>query len=57
MVWKPKVDPSPFVTKTATEVFRSVGDALACFQRKGYIQEYQLRFDNVRPARERGRQG
>jgi len=57
VVWKPKADPSPFVTKTATEVFRSVGDALACFQRKGYIQEYQLRFDNVRPARERGRHG
>jgi adenylate kinase len=56
VVWKPKAEPSPFVTKTATEVFPSVEDALKHFQKKGYIDNYQLRLPHGTP-RERGRMG
>lgn len=44
VVWKPRAEPSPFVTRTATEVFPSVEAALQHFQRRGYIADYQLRF-------------
>ncbi|MBI4581494.1 MAG: AAA family ATPase [Planctomycetes bacterium] len=57
VVWKPKAEPSPFVTRTATEVFDSVEGALRHFQKKGYIKEFQLRFDNTGRPRERGRHG
>lgn len=59
VVWKPKNEPSPFVTRTANEVFSSVEAALKHFQKKGYIEQFQLRFDNTPPAapRERGRFG
>jgi adenylate kinase len=57
VVWKPKAEPSPFVTKTANMVFPSVEDALAHFQKRGYIKEYQLRFMAPGAARERGRHG
>jgi len=56
VVWKPKAEPSPFVTKTATDVFPSVEDALKYFQKKGYIESYQLRLPQGSP-RERGRIG
>ncbi|HQA44580.1 MAG TPA: hypothetical protein PK579_08495, partial [Phycisphaerae bacterium] len=57
VVWKPKVEPSPFVTKTANDVFPSVEEALKCFQKKGYLADYQLRFAPVTSPRERGRHG
>ena len=57
VVWKPKVEPSPFVTKTANDVFPSVEEALKCFQKKGYLADYQLRFATVTSPRERGRHG
>lgn len=58
VVWKPQAEPSPFVTRTANEVFESVESALKHFQRKKYIEQFQLRFKNT-PAvpRERGRHG
>lgn len=31
VIWKPKKSPSPFITETATKVFRSVEEALAFF--------------------------
>ena len=50
VVWQPKAEPSPFVTNTATAVFGSVAEAMTHFQRKGYVQEYQLRLDSDQPA-------
>ncbi|MEP0841115.1 MAG: AAA family ATPase, partial [Phycisphaerae bacterium] len=44
VIWRAELEPSPFVTKTATQVFRSVESALQYFQKKGYIADYQLRF-------------
>ena len=41
VIWKPKVEPSPFVTRTANELFSSVEEALNHFQKKGYLQDYQ----------------
>ena len=35
VVWKPKHNPSPFVTETATRWFRSTQEALAYFEDKG----------------------
>ena len=57
VVWKSGSEPSPFVTNTATAVFDSVAQAMTHFQRKGYVQEYQLRLDSERRPRQRGRQG
>ncbi|GMU22722.1 MAG: hypothetical protein AMXMBFR13_28070 [Phycisphaerae bacterium] len=57
VIWKPKADPSPFITKTANDVFPSVEDALKCFQKKGYIADYQLRFAPAAKPHERGRFG
>ncbi len=59
VVWKPKVEPSPFITETANNVFPSVEQALKLFQKKGYLGDYQLRVENAgTPApRERGRHG
>lgn len=37
VIWRPAADPSPFVTATATKVFRSVGDALRYFTDEHYI--------------------
>lgn len=35
VVWKPARSPSPFITETATAVFKSVEEALAHFEQKG----------------------
>ncbi|MCH7602511.1 MAG: AAA family ATPase [Planctomycetes bacterium] len=37
VVWKPKKNPSPFITETATKIFSSVDDALTHFQEKGMM--------------------
>lgn len=42
VVWRPACEPSPFVTETATHVFRSTGELFAHFQKKGYIGDHQL---------------
>ena len=42
VVWRPEVEPSPFVTETATAVFPSMEALFAHFQHRGYIGEYQL---------------
>jgi hypothetical protein len=47
LIWKPKVEPSPFVTHTAKEIFNSVEALLKYFQKKGYLQQLQLRFANT----------
>ena len=58
VIWKPKSEPSPFITETSTHVFRDVGETLEYFQQQGYIGDVQLRLPAA-PAtpRERGRSG
>lgn len=42
VVWKPKKNPSPFITETATRIFRSVDEALAYFEQKGMFASVSL---------------
>ena len=42
VIWKPKKEPSPFVTQTANRVFRSVEEAMGFFEQKGYFQPHSL---------------
>ena len=38
VVWACKANPSPFITETATKVFKSTDEAIAFFKTKGYIK-------------------
>ncbi len=42
VVWKPKKHPSPFITETATKIFKSVDEALSYFEDKGMFAERDL---------------
>jgi len=42
VVWKPKKSPSPFITETATKVFKTVDEALGYFESKGMFGEKNL---------------
>lgn len=42
VVWKPKKHPSPFITETATRIFKTVPEALAYFENKGMFPERDL---------------
>ncbi|MCO6435772.1 MAG: AAA family ATPase [Phycisphaerae bacterium] len=42
VVWRSPSEPSPFVTETATKVFRSVAEAMEHFLKRGYIEDIQL---------------
>jgi hypothetical protein len=42
VVWKPKKSPSPFITETATRIFRSVDEALSSFEGKGWFAQRDL---------------
>ncbi len=42
VVWKPKKHPSPFITETATKVFKSVDEALKYFEDKGMFTPKNL---------------
>lgn len=42
VVWKPKKNPSPFITETATKIFRSVPEAMSYFEEKGMFGEKNL---------------
>lgn len=58
VVWKPKAEPSPFITETATRVFRTTQEALEFFQQKGYLRDIQKPlFQPGAAPRERGRFG
>ncbi len=37
VVWKPQKSPSPFITETATAVFKSTQEAMSYFENKGYF--------------------
>jgi len=57
VIWRPRKEPSPFVTETATKVFSSVDELFRHFQARNYMGAYQL--DLLRPTapKERGRFG
>jgi len=38
VIWRPKAEPSPFVTETATRVFRSVDEAASFFSSNGFLR-------------------
>ena len=38
VVWACRALPSPFITETATKVFRSTDEAIAHFKAKGYVK-------------------
>ncbi len=42
VVWKPKKNPSPFITETSTRIFASVAEALAYFEAQGLFGEKNL---------------
>ena len=42
IVWKPKRNPSPFITETATRIFRSVDEALGHFESQGMMSATNL---------------
>jgi len=42
VVWRPDNEPSPFITETATAVFRSLAELFAYFQQRRYVGAYQL---------------
>jgi hypothetical protein len=42
VVWKPKKNPSPFITETATKIFRSVDEALTYFEEHGMFATTNL---------------
>jgi len=42
VIWRPECEPSPFITETATAVFRSTEELLAMLQKRGDIRDYQL---------------
>ncbi|MBX3386408.1 MAG: AAA family ATPase [Phycisphaeraceae bacterium] len=42
VVWKPRKAPSPFITETATKIFKSVEEALKYFEEKGMFVEKNL---------------
>ncbi|MCA9245050.1 MAG: AAA family ATPase [Phycisphaerales bacterium] len=58
VVWKPVAEPSPFITETATKMFRTTMEALEFFQQSGYLNQIQKPlFQSGGQARERGRFG
>jgi adenylate kinase len=42
VVWKPRKAPSPFITETATKIFKSTQEALSYFEENGYFSEKNL---------------
>jgi len=42
VVWKPRKAPSPFITETATRIFKSTEEALRYFEDNGYFGERNL---------------
>jgi len=42
VVWKPAKSPSPFITETATKIFKSVDEALRYFEDKGMFAQRTL---------------
>lgn len=52
VVWQPKTEPSPFITETANQVFRTLDEAIAFFESVGYIKSAQRSLHMPRAAHE-----
>lgn len=60
VIWRPRAEPSPFITETATRVFSTVEDLLNYFQSRGYLGDFQPPLPGTRPTgapKSRGRHG
>lgn len=57
VVWQPRAEPSPFITETATRVFRTTEEAFEHFQQRGYITAFQKPLFRSGAAAQRGRFG
>lgn len=57
VVWRAKADPSPFVTRTANVVVRSMEDLMRVFREKGYVGQDAVAAASLAQPRERGRHG
>ncbi len=57
VIWRPKKEPSPFITETATKVFGTVEELFKHFQSKGYLGDYQLNLKSTGAPSDRGRFG
>ncbi len=57
VVWKPAADPSPFVTKTANVVVRSVEELYTLFEKMGYLETGRIQATQPAGPRTRGRHG
>jgi hypothetical protein len=57
VVWQPRIEPSPFITETATRVFATVEQALTHFQEQGYLTSFQPQLFKSAAPRDRGRFG
>ena len=42
VVWKPAKSPSPFITETATKVFKSTAEAMKHFEDQGMMHQGNL---------------
>ena len=42
VIWKPQKNPSPFITETATRLFRTTDEALAFFDEQGMLHQASL---------------
>ena len=42
VIWQPKCEPSPFITETATKVFRSTNQAIEYFKKVGIIKARKI---------------
>jgi adenylate kinase len=57
VIWRPKKEPSPFITETVTRVFTTVDELFRFFQSKNYLGDYQLNLLRAAAPKERGRFG
>jgi adenylate kinase len=57
VIWKPRMEPSPFVTETATRLFGGVDELMEHFHQRGYLTSYQKPLFETGKPRERGRFG
>jgi adenylate kinase len=46
VIWRPRDEPSPFITETATAVFRSIEELMAYCQQRGLIRDFQIPLPN-----------
>lgn len=51
VVWRPDSEPSPFITETATGVFRTLEKLFEHFQSRGYIANFQFPLQSSRQRR------